>query len=121
MQAFTSTSHFTTALILFAVFTNLGLAKAETPLNSNLNHFAYPKHNCKSKPKRPIKPKKLSSENDIQKYNQEISKYNINVVTYNKEIKRYKKCINQYIRNGNHDINIIRQQLNSALKEARTK
>jgi len=50
-----------------------------------------------------------------------IAEYNIKVSTYNKKIKIYKLCINQYIKNGNHDINFIRQHLNKALKEARTK
>ena len=57
----------------------------------------------------------------MEKYNSEIAKYNINVSDYNDAIKQYKACINQYIKNGNYDISIIRQQLNAALKEARSK
>ena len=87
---------------------------------SNLDNFNYPSHNCGPKVKKPKKPKRLTVNEDIDKYNSAIVKYNINVATYNKEIKSYKSCINRYINNGNNDINIIRKTLNSALKEART-
>lgn len=87
---------------------------------SNLDNFNYPSHNCGTKVKKPNKPKRLTSNEDIDKYNSAIVEYNIKVAAYNKEIKIYKLCINRYINNGNHDINIIRKTLNSALKEART-
>lgn len=121
MQTFTSIFYYIKAIVLFAVFSNLVFAEDETSPNSNLNNFAYPKHKCKQKPTKPIKPQLRSFDNNIEQYNQEISNYNINVANYNKRIKIYKSCINQYIRNGNHDINTIRQQLNNALKQARTK
>lgn len=87
---------------------------------SNLDNFNYPSHSCGTKVKKPKKPKRLTSNENIDKYNSAIVEYNINVAAYNKEIKIYKSCINRYINNGNHDINIIRKILNSALKEART-
>jgi len=86
---------------------------------SNLDGFNYPSHNCGHKAKKPKKPARLTSFEDVDKYNSAIVEYNINVTAYNKEIKSYKSCINQYINNGNHDINIIRKILNTALKEAR--
>ena len=79
---------------------------------SNLDDFKYPSHSCGEKIKKPKKPEKSAAYEDIDEYN-------INVATYNKEINIYKSCINRYINNGNHDINIIRKRLNSALKEAR--
>lgn len=88
---------------------------------SNLDDFNYPSHSCGEKVKKPKKPARLSSFKDVDEYNSAIVEYNINVTAYNKEIKSYKSCINQYINNGNHDINIIRKILNTALKEARAK
>lgn len=87
--------------------------------NSNLENFTYPTHTCNKKPLKPKKPGKLSSQEDVETYNNVISKYNINVANYNKEIKTYKTCINEYIQRGNQDINTIRQQLNFSLEEAR--
>ena len=87
---------------------------------SNLDDFKYPSHSCGEKIKKPKKPEKSAAYEDIDEYNSAIVEYNINVATYNKEINIYKSCINRYINNGNHDINIIRKTLNSALKEART-
>jgi len=110
----------TTLLLTLAALINTSFADEEAPSNSNLNDFTYPNHTCKGRPAKPTKPSNLSADNDVERYNQEISKYNINVVDYNKEIKIYKSCINQYIKNGNHDINTIRQHLNNALKEARS-
>lgn len=111
----------TTLLVMLAALTNTSFADEKASSNSNLKDFTYPNHTCKGKPEKPTKPRNLSADNDVERYNQEISKYNINVVDYNKEIKIYKSCINQYIKNGNHDINTIRQHLNNALKEARSK
>jgi hypothetical protein len=111
----------TASLLTIALLTNTSFADEEASSNSNLNDFTYPNHTCKSKPVKPNKPRKLSSDNNVERYNLEISKYNINVVAYNKEIIVYKACINQYIKNGNNDIKIIRQRLNNALKEARSK
>lgn len=122
MQNLTRKKRLKTALSLtLALLMNTIFADENSSSNSNLDDFTYPNHNCKSKPKKPNKPAKLSSQNNVETYNREISKYNINVLDYNKSIKIYKKCINQYIRNGNHDINTIRQRLNNALKEARSK
>lgn len=89
--------------------------------SAHINFTSYPSHSCNFKPAIPIKPGKLSSFNNVETYNLEISKYNLNVETYNREIKNYKTCINLYIKKGNQDINIIRKQLNKALKEARKK
>lgn len=88
---------------------------------SNLDSFNYPSHNCGHKVKKPKKPARLASFEDVDEYNSAIVRYNIEVTTYNKEIKTYKSCINQYIQNGNHDINSIRKTLNAALKDARAK
>ena len=110
-------------LLLFPLlFTQPGFAFADknNQAESNIKNFSYPAHNCKSKPTRPEKPRKFSLNNDVEKYNKEISEYNISVSDYNNDIKQYKACINQYIKNGNNDISTIRQQLNSALKEARS-
>ncbi len=96
-------------LISFQCFSN----------ESNLDSFEYPSHECGNKVKKPEKPARLASFKNIDEYNSAIVEYNINVAAYNKEIKTYKSCINQYINNGNHDINIIRKKLNTALKEAR--
>lgn len=97
------------------------LADEDIQAESNIENFTYPAHSCNSKPLKPQKPKQFNPENDVEKYNNEISRYNINVATYNKKIKQYKLCINQYIKKGNEDINTIRKQLNSALKEARSR
>lgn len=88
---------------------------------SNLEDFSYPLHECGKKVKKPKKPSKVTAYEDIEKFNTAIVEYNIEVANYNKTIKTYKSCINQYIQNGNHDINIIRNTLNKALKEARAK
>lgn len=88
---------------------------------SNLDNFTYPPHECGEKVKKPTKPAQLSTFENVDDYNNAIIEYNIQVADYNKKIKDYKSCINQYIQNGNHDINIIRNELNKALKEARTR
>ena len=111
----------TTLSLVLLLLTHQSLATESEPSNSNINNFTYPSHTCDSKPIKPIKPKKFTSPNNIDKYNNEISKYNINVATYNKKIKTYKSCINQYIKNGNNDIDTVRKKLNSALKEARSR
>ena len=102
-------------------FVPQALANENIQPESNIKNFSYPSHNCKSKPIRPEKPRKFSSGNNVEKYNNEISKYNISVSDYNNAIKQYKSCINKYIKNGNNDIQTIRNQLNSALKEARSR
>ena len=107
-------------LLISLVFSQQSLADEIQP-GSNIKNFSYPDHNCKSKPTRPEKPKRFSLQDDVEKYNKEIAKYNLNVSDYNDAIKKYKTCINQYIKNGNNDIQTIRNQLNSALKEARNK
>lgn len=88
---------------------------------SNLDNFTYPSHQCGKKLTKPSKPARLASFEDIDGYNNAITDYNIQVTEYNKAIKTYKSCINLYIKNGNHDINIIRTKLNKALKDARAK
>ena len=88
---------------------------------SNLINFSYPSHNCGAKIKKPQKVARFKSFEDVDDYNSAIVEYNIEVAEYNKDIKKYKSCINQYIKNGNHDINTIKESLNSALKEARAK
>ena len=107
-------------LLAYLVFPLESFATDEAQTTSNIKNFAYPSHNCKSKPSRPEKPKTFSPQDDVEKYNNAVSKYNINVASYNKAIKKYKACINQYIKNGNNDINTVRNQLNAALKEARS-
>ena len=97
-----------------------------TPLScfandSNLEDFNYPTHECGNKIKKPKKPTRVTSYKDIEEYNTAVVEYNLEISDYNKIIKTYKSCINQYIQNGNHDVNIIRRELNKALKEARTK
>ena len=89
--------------------------------NSNLTDFTYPSHSCGEKIKKPGKVARFKTFEDIDDYNAAIVEYNIEVSEYNKEIKTYKSCINQYIKNGNNDISIIKETLNSALKEARAK
>lgn len=122
MQQWTRKNSITATLVLLPVLLSSHcFAEEKAQPNSNLTNFIYPNHNCKTKPLKPKKPGKLSTHKDIEIYNREISKYNINVANYNKEIKIYKSCINQYIKNGNHDINTIRQRLNKALKKARSK
>ena len=111
---------FTLLVFTQLVFTQPGFAADEAETNSNIKNFSYPAHHCKSKPVRPVKPENFSPQDDVEKYNNEISRYNIIVSDYNDAIKLYKACINQYIKNGNNDINTIRQQLNAALKEARS-
>jgi hypothetical protein len=109
-------------LLTQAVFIQAGFAADKNNQSeSNIENFSYPSHNCKNKPARPEKPKVFSPGEDVEKYNNEISKYNISVSNYNNAIEQYKSCINQYIKNGNNDISTIRQQLNSALKEARSR
>lgn len=63
----------------------------------------------------------MTSYEDVDDYNTAVVEYNLEVADYNKTIKTYKLYIDQYIQNGNHDINIIRKELNKALKEARTR
>lgn len=106
------------SLILSLTFSLISQQSFAT--ESNLDNFNYPSHKCGTKVKKPKKPKRLPSNENVDKYNSAIVEYNINVAAYNKEIKIYKSCINRYINNGNHDINIIRKKLSSALKEART-
>ena len=89
--------------------------------DSNLVNFNYPSHTCGAKVKKPKKVARFKSFEDVDDYNSAVIKYNIEVAEYNKEIKIYKSCINKYIKNGNHDIKIIKERLNSALKEARAK
>lgn len=89
--------------------------------DSNLEDFTYPIHECGNKTKKPKKPARVTSYKDTQDYDIAVVEYNLEVVDYNKNIKAYKSCINQYIQNGNHDINIIRKELNRALKKARAK
>lgn len=88
---------------------------------SNLDNFTYPPHECGEKVKKPKKAAQLSTFENVDDYNNAIIEYNIQVADYNKIIRNYKSCINQYIQNGNHDINIIRKELNKALKEARAR
>lgn len=88
---------------------------------SNLINFNYPSHDCGEKIKKPKKVARFKSFEDVDDYNSAVVEYNIEVVEYNKDIKEYKSCINQYIKNGNHDINTIKESLNSALKQARAK
>lgn len=88
---------------------------------SNLINFSYPLHDCGEKIKKPKKVATIKSFEKVDDYNSAVVQYNIEVSEYNKDIKEYKSCINQYIKNGNHDINIIKESLNSALKEARAK
>lgn len=116
-------NHTGTGLLLTIVIFNVQSCASEIkkPISTPVNFTSYPKHSCNSKPAIPKKPGKVSSFENIETYNLEISKYNLNVETYNKKIKNYKTCINKYIKKGNQDINIIRQHLNSALKEARAK
>ena len=89
--------------------------------DSNLINFSYPTHLCGKKPVKPQQPGKRVSFDSIDDYNIAIADYNLHVASYNTTIKSYKSCINLYIKNGNHDINVIRKNLNQALKEARTK
>ena len=110
----------TTSLLALALITSQSFANEEILSSSNISDFTYPNHSCMSKPAKPVKPKDLTSDNDVKRYNREISEYNIDVGDYNEDIKLYKKCINQYIKNGNRDINTIRQRLNNALEEARS-
>jgi len=101
--------------LLFIIMTTQSLAD-----ESNLENFSYPSHTCGEKIKKPKKPARLATYENVEAYNAAIVEYNIEVANYNKETKFYKTCINQYIKNGNNDINIIRKQLNNALKKART-
>jgi len=103
------------------LITHQSWASESSANKSNLNNFNYPNHSCGKKLKKPKKAARLKSFEEVAAYNMAITEYNIKVSTYNKKIKIYKLCINQYIKNGNHDINFIRQHLNKALKEARTK
>ena len=96
-------------------------SEIKKPTSTPVNFTSYPNHTCKNKPAIPKKPGRASSFENVETYNLEISKYNLKVETYNRGIKSYKTCINQYIKKGNQDINVIREQLNKALKEAREK
>ena len=104
-------------IVLFTIQSCASETK-KTP-STSINFTSYPKHACNNKPLKPKKPSKVSSNKNVETYSFEISKYNLSVETYNREIKNYKICINQYIKKGNQDINVIRKQLNTALKEAR--
>lgn len=107
--------------LMIALLANQSWAdESSSEHDSNQSNFSYPDHNCGKKQKKPAKPKRLNSYNDIENYNTAIAQYNIAVTDYNKTIKKYKACINQYIKNGNQDLNRIRKKLNAALKEART-
>lgn len=97
-------------------------AEEEFPTNaSTLNNFYYPNHTCGQKSIRPIKPASAASFKDKKEYNTMVADYNLKVSNYNAEIKFYKSCINRYIKNGNRDINTIKQRLDTALEEARAK
>lgn len=114
----------TKKLILFFLSYQLSsfpLVASETvsEVTSNLQDFNYPSHSCGSKPTKPVKVHKLVKHSDVDAYNIAVAKYNVEVAIYNKGIKEYKNCINSYIKNGNADIEAIRHQLNTALKEAR--
>lgn len=108
-----------TTLSLIIIMSFLLISTTSFANDSNLENFTYPSHTCGEKIKKPKKPSPLKSQQDIEEYNNTIIDYNLEVSDYNKTIKNYKACINQYIQNGNHDINIIRKELNNALKEAR--
>ena len=110
----------TSLLFSLLIISNTSFAVDDTETTlSNSTGFSYPNHFCNSKPVKPFEPEKESTYKKITDYNNAISSYNVKVIEYNKEIKNYKACINQYIKNGNKDINTIREKLNSALKEAR--
>ena len=94
--------------------------KKKETTGSNLTNFTYPTHSCGSNPSKPAKIPGLASFIDVDAYNIAIAQYNVQVAIYNKNIKPYKKCINSYINSGNADIEVIKKQLNSALKEARS-
>lgn len=94
-------------------------SEIKKPTSMPVNLSSYPSHTCNGKPAIPKKPGRASSFENVETYNLEISKYNLKVETYNREIKSYKTCINKYIKKGNQDINVIREQLNKVLKEAR--
>ena len=96
-------------------------SEIKKPTSTPISFSSYPNHTCESKPSIPKKLGKVSSFENIETYNLGISKYNLSVESYNKKIKNYKICINKYIKKGNQDINSIRKQLNTALKEARGK
>ena len=95
--------------------------KISSTKKSNLINFTYPHHTCGKITKKPKKVAPFKNFEDVDDYNSAVVEYNIEVAEYNKGIKVYKSCINQYIKNGNHDINTIKESLNSALKEARAK
>jgi hypothetical protein len=118
----TKTSLIISLAFTLAVVTPQSQAEEEFPTNApSLNNFYYPNHTCGQKSIRPIKPASAESFKDKKEYNTTISSYNLQVSNYNAEIKFYKSCINRYIKNGNHDINIIKQRLDTALEEARSK
>lgn len=121
MQTRTNKSGTGLLLIIALVTIQSCASEIKKPTPPPINFTSYPNHTCDRKPLKPKKPDKISSYKKVETYNFEISKYNLNVETYNREIKNYKTCINQYIKKGNQDINIIRKQLNKALKEARAK
>ena len=57
---------------------------------SNLDNFNYPSHNCGTKVKKPNKPKRLTSNEDIDKYEHDgilISSYVHREAIYNKLIE----------------------------------
>ena len=106
-----------------AIVSPLSFAENEEfPTNaSNLNNFYYSNHTCGQKSRKPIKPASAASFKDKKEYNTAVTNYNLQVSNYNAEIKFYKSCINRYIKNGNRDINTIKQRLDTALGEARAK
>lgn len=114
-------NHLGTGLLLTIVIFNVQSCASEIkkPTSTPVNFTSYPNHTCNGKPAIAKKPGRASSFENVETYNLEISKYNLEVETYNKKIKNYKTCINKYIKKGNQDINTIREQLNTALKEAR--
>lgn len=118
----TKTSLIINLAFTLAVVSPQSWAEEEFPNNaSNLNNFYYPNHTCGQKSRKPIKPASAASFKDVKEYNTIVAEYNLKVSNYNAEIKFYKSCINRYIKNGNHDINIIKQRLDTALEEARSK
>lgn len=110
------------SLVLMLVFMSSSVFaddEKEDATNSNLTSFSYPTHTCGSKPSAPGKPPALISSIDVDAHNILVAQYNVRVAIYNKSIKTYKACINDFIKNGNIDMDIIRKQLDAALKEAR--
>ena len=110
-----------TITLSFSITLPLLANEAQREKESNLVNFNYPSHTCGLKITKPRKVARFKNFDDVDDYNSAVIKYNIEVAEYNKKIKIYKSCINKYIKNGNHDIHIIKESLNSALKEARAK